>query len=398
MTAGRATSRPRPPALTGRLTRRRDRLLLIGLLLVALWALVATASTPGLAVAMYGLVPIVLAGYWFELRGALLTATATTLMFLVDKLLDPHPDLAGGALWLAALNRGLVFFGVGVLVTILLRRERVLALRVRTQEEELAELESLRAVLTPPDVPDRPDLRIATSFTPADGLVAGDFYLVVEGPASSTTVIVGDVVGHGLEAARCAAFVRAACATFARFTSDPVQLLQLANTALSEHSGAGGGPSQFVTVVCLNIAAPPEGAVRWAAAGHDVPWDLDTATALPGGRIGAPLGIGTEPLVVEAGTTRLTDGHGLLVFTDGLLEGRPAHRDRSAPIALFGEERARSVLREHRGATPATVLDALVSAVTEFARGAPADDLCMVALRAGPVGTAAGRPTTLRGT
>ncbi|WP_097184162.1 PP2C family protein-serine/threonine phosphatase [Blastococcus haudaquaticus] len=351
----------------------------------------ASASTPGLAVAMYGLVPIVLAGYWFELRGALLTATATTLMFVVDKvLLAPHPDLGGATVWLAAMNRALVFFGVGVLVTLLLRRERALALRVRAQEEELAELESLRAVLTPRDVPDRPHLHIATSFTPADGLVAGDFYLVVEGPASSTTIVVGDVVGHGLEAARCAAFVRAACATFARFTSDPVQLLQLANTALSETSGTGNGPSPFVTVVCLNVAAAPESTVRWAAAGHDVPWDLDTAAALPGGRIGVPLGIGAEPLVVEAGTTRLADGRGLLVFTDGLLEGRTADRDRSAPIALFGEERARQVLREHRGATPASVLDALVAAVTTFARGAPADDLCMVALRAEPVGAAAG--------
>ena len=245
-------------------------------------------------------------------------------------------------------------------------------------------------MLTPPDVPDRPHLRIATSFTPADGLVAGDFYLVVEGPAGSTTVIVGDVVGHGLEAARCAAFVRAACSTFARFTADPVQLLQLANTALSEHSGTGTGPSSFVTVVCLNIAAPPEATVRWAAAGHDVPWDLDTGTALPGGRTGAPLGIGSGPLVVEAGTSLLTDGQGLLVFTDGLLEGRTAHRDRSVPLALFGEERARQVLREHRGEAPASVLEALAAAVTTFVRGAPADDLCMVALRAEAVGTATG--------
>ena len=133
MTAAR---RGHPPA--ARLTRRRDQLLVIGVLLVALWALITSASTPGLAVAMYGLIPVVLAGYWFELRGALLTATVTTLMFLVDKLVAPHPDLAGGAVWLATLNRGLVFVGVGVLVTLLLRRERALALRVRTQEYELA--------------------------------------------------------------------------------------------------------------------------------------------------------------------------------------------------------------------------------------------------------------------
>ena len=297
-----------------------------------------------------------------------------------------HPDLAGGILWLAALNRGLVFFGVGILVTLLLRRERALAMRVRAQEEELTELESLRAVLTPVAVPEWPHLDIAASFSPAEGLLAGDFYLVVDGPAGSTTVIVGDVVGHGLEAARCAAFVRAACSTYARFTGDPVQLLHLADAALGEHPTA---QARFVTVVCLNIAPPPECTVRWAAAGHDVPWDLDTAAPLPGGRVGPPLGIGVQPLAVEAGSAVLAAGQGLLIFTDGLPEGRPAHRDRSRPLELFGEERARRMLRELRGEPLAVVLDALVSAVTDFSEGSLADDLCLVALRAAPDGATA---------
>lgn len=388
VSAGRRVSPPGTgpgqPVLSGRLTSPRHRVLVIVALLIAQWALIVVASTPGLAVSMYALVPIVLSGHWFGLRAVLVTATLATLLFLTDKLLDPHPDLAGAVLWLATLNRGLVFFGVGILVTLLLRRERALAVRVRAQEEELAELESLRAALTPSEVLDRAHLSIATSFTPADGLVAGDFYLVVDGPAGSTTVIVGDVVGHGLEAARCAAFVRAACSTYARFTGDPVQLLQLANAALAENRT---DHAQFVTVVCLNITAPPECTVRWATAGHDVPWDLDTATPLPGGRVGAPLGIGADPLIVEAGTAPLVAGRGLLVFTDGLLEGRRAHRDRATPLELFGEDRAREVLAEHRGEAPGAVLDALVAAVTSFSGGPPADDLCMVALRARPAGT-----------
>src|SRR4029453_3926526 len=96
--------------------------------------------------------------------------------------------------------------------------------RVRAQQDEIAELESLREALTPSQVPVRPYLEFATTHPPAGGLVAGAFFLVVEGPNESTTVALGDVVGHGLEAARCAAFVRAGLATFARFTSDPVEL------------------------------------------------------------------------------------------------------------------------------------------------------------------------------
>jgi serine phosphatase RsbU (regulator of sigma subunit) len=384
-----AADHPGPPAAAARLSGRREQVLVLLALFAALWVLLVTASTPSLAVSMYGLVPIVLSAYWFDLPGVLVTASATTVMFVADKLLTPHPDLAGGILWLATLNRGLVLFGVGILVTLLLRRERALALRVRAQEEELTELESLRAVLTPAEVLDRPNLGIATSFSPAQGLLAGDFFLVVDGPAGSTTVVVGDVVGHGLEAARCAAFVRAACATYARFTGDPVKLLHLADAALGE---PGTAQSRFVTVVCLNIAPSPDCTVRWAAAGHDVPWDLDTAAPLPGGRVGPPLGIGVQSLVVEAGSAVLTGGQGLLLFTDGLVEGRPAHRDRSRPLELFGEERARRILHEHRGEPLAVVLDALVSAVTDFSAGSLADDLCLVALRAEPSRSTTSRP------
>ena len=259
----------------------------------------------------------------------------------------------------------MAFFGVAVLVSLLLNRERALAGRVREQQDEIAELESLRAALTPSGVPDRPHLRFATSFTPADGLVAGDFFLVVDGPSGSTTIAVGDVVGHGLEAARCAAFVRAALATFARFSSDPVELLQLANAALVEHDRDS---RQFVTAVCLNIGPPPARQVTWATAGHDVPWFLDTGDALPGGRVGAPLGVGADAPHARGRDAPWLRAAGLLVFTDGLSRdgrygatrtGRWSCSARSGPAASSGST----------GAPAARILESLVAAVTSFAGG-----------------------------
>jgi serine phosphatase RsbU (regulator of sigma subunit) len=200
-----------------------------------------------------------------------------------------------------------VFLGVAALVALLLRRQRTLLLRVREQQDELAELQALRAARTPTEVPVRPHLSIATAFTLAQGPVAGDFFLVVEGPAASTTVVVGDVVGHGLEAARCAAFVRAALATSARFTAEPAQLLQFADAALTEH---GPEDARFVTAVCLNVAAAPERDLAWATAGHDVPWRLDTAEPLSGARIGPPLGTGAETRPIEAGRAEVAPGDG----------------------------------------------------------------------------------------
>jgi serine phosphatase RsbU (regulator of sigma subunit) len=373
--AGRRPSGPlgrRAPSAVSR------RVIVVVALLLLVSAVRLVANQPSLAVSLYALIPIVLAAFWFGLAGGLLTGTVATLLFLADEVFYPSPELAGTMLALGVVNRSLVFLGVAVLVSVMLERERRLTLRIQQQGEQLAELESLRAVLTPTSVPARPHLEIATSFTPAEGVAAGDFFLVTEGPGDSTTVVVGDVVGHGLEAARCAAFVRAALSTFARFTSDPVQLLQLANAALVERRMAG---TEFVTAVCLNIGGPPDRAVAWAAAGHDVPWCLDTATPLVGGRVSLPLGIGPEALTIEAGHLTLGPHEGILAFTDGLTEARAVRRDPAGSFAIFGEERARQVVRRQRGEPPARVLAALTSSVASFAGGPLADDLCLVAIR-----------------
>jgi serine phosphatase RsbU (regulator of sigma subunit) len=165
-------------------------------------------------------------------------------------------------------------------------------------------------------------------------------------------------------------------ATFAHFTGDPAELLRLADTALRESARQG---ATFVTAVCLTIGGTPDREVRWATAGHPAPWVLDTADSLAVGSASVPLGVGVGELALPVRRAPLGDG--ILVFTDGLTEGRPARRAAGASVRLFGEERAREVLREQRGAPPSAVVKALVDAVSSFAGGELADDLCLVAVR-----------------
>ncbi|WP_233489171.1 PP2C family protein-serine/threonine phosphatase [Blastococcus sp. TF02-09] len=369
--------------------RRLVRASLVALLLVGVFIALRFIQQPGLAVSMYGLVPVLRGVTWFGLVGGLVTATGATAAFVLDALLSGGTALTGGDLLFATLNRAVVFYGMALLMTHSLRRQRTLTLKLHAQERELSEVASLRRALTPSEIEPRPHLHFAAAFTPADSELAGDFYLVTEGPGGSTTVVVGDVVGHGLEAARQAAFVRATLATFARYTSDPLQLLRLADAALREQSQA---TERFVTAICMNISAPPRCVITWAAAGHDRPWCLDSGDSLEGGRVGAPLGIGAETLGGEAlgmetGQGLLEPGAGVLLFTDGLTEGRAVRSRRSRPLELFGEERARAVVRQHRGAPADQVLDALVGAVADFAGGPLADDLCLIAFRTRPVAT-----------
>lgn len=335
------------------------------------------ADQPRYGISYYAVIPIVLAAFWLGRRAALAAAGIATVVFLCMELLF-RPELWSGMwLWVAAANRSAVYFIVAAIVTGLVERERRLRTRVRRQKQQLDELQSIRDALTPADLPDRPGLEVAAAFLPADGPVAGDFFLVAPGPADSTTFVVGDVVGHGFEAARRASFVRAVIATFAPFSSDPARLLQLANTALTERLDVG---SQFVTAVCVNVS-PQWKRMSWASAGHDPPWMLDSGEALDDGCRSVPLGLKSAELHLEAHSRTLGAGAGFVLFTDGLVEGRTARRDSETALALFGEDRVREILITWSATSPQDLMHRLSRSVKEFAGGALADDVCILGCR-----------------
>jgi len=237
-------------------------------------------------------------------------------------------------------------------------------------ERELDDLRAIRDALTPPELPQRPGLDLAASFLPAAAeAVSGDFYLVAEGPQDATVLVVGDVVGHGLEAARRAAFVRTVFAATAPFSDDPCRLLSWANAALIERVGT---ISEFVTAACVTYL-PGEQRLRWAYAGHPPALWLDDGRPLVAARQGAPLGVGEDPGGAE-GSRRLAAHEGVLIYTDGLTEAR--HNGK-----LFGLDAVSAVLGGLRNPSPIEVVAILQASVAEFAYGGLTDDLCLLAAR-----------------
>jgi serine phosphatase RsbU (regulator of sigma subunit) len=244
------------------------------------------------------------------------------------------------------------------------------ALQLEAAERELVDLRTIRDALTPPELPQRPGLDLAAAFLPAAAeSVSGDFYLVGDGPQDATVLVVGDVLGHGLDAARRAAFVRTAFVASAPYSDDPCQLLSWVNTSLIERAGTD---DVFVTVACVTYL-PSERCLRWAYAGHPQALWLDDGSPLVAPTQGTPLGIG-ETLGCVEGSCRLAADAGVLLYTDGLTEARHAGE-------LFGVDAVSAVLGGLRAPSPADALAVLRARVTEFAYGGLTDDLCMLAAR-----------------
>lgn len=241
--------------------------------------------------------------------------------------------------------------------------------RLDAAEHELEDLRAIREALTPPELPQRPGLELATAFLPAAERVSGDFYLIAEGPRDATVLAVGDVVGHGLTAGRRAAFVRTTFALTAPFSDDPRSLLNWANAALIERAGTS---TSFVTAACITYL-PAERRLRWAYAGHPPAIWLDDGRQLTAPKQGFPLGIGTDPDCV-GGALRSTAGAGILLYTDGLTEAR---RDGKQ----FGLDSVNAALAGLERPSPAEAVSVLRSRVAEFADRDLTDDLCLLAAR-----------------
>jgi serine phosphatase RsbU (regulator of sigma subunit) len=240
--------------------------------------------------------------------------------------------------------------------------------RLAVAEHELEDLRAIRDALTPSELPQRPGLELASAFVPAAEQVSGDFYLVAAGPQDSTLLVIGDVVGHGLQAARRAAFVRTAFAATAPFSDDPWRLLSWANTALVERAGTS---SDFVTAACMTYL-PRERRLRWAYAGHPPALRLRDGRELVAPSQGIPLGVRADPKYIE-GTLQPEGSTGVLLYTDGLTEAR--HEG-----AFFGLEGVTAVLSELENPSAQEAVATLRARVGEFADDDTlTDDLCMLA-------------------
>ena len=215
---------------------------------------------------------------------------------------------------------------------------------------ELDELEAVRDALRPAVVVPRPELELAAHYVPAQQGVGGaDFFLTAEGPRGSTVLLVGDVVGKGVHAARRAVFVRTSLVTFAPFEDDPARLLRLANAALIDRAGTS---VDYVTAVCV-VHRPADETLAWAIAGHPPPLRLDDGAPLDDWGAGQPLGLEAE-LAVASRVEPFGANSGVLLYTDGILDARDDAAER------FGEERlqvagrlARARERAGAGGAPA---------------------------------------------
>jgi len=235
--------------------------------------------------------------------------------------------------------------------TTLERLEQEMRERERV-EQELRVAQRIQHALLPRDLPELGGWRIAHDYRPARE-VGGDFYDFLTLNEGRVGLVVGDVSGKGIPAALVMACTQSVLRAVAqRAGTTPGQALQEANDVLLTYLP----PNMFATCFYA-VLDPAEGRLRYANAGHSLPyrWHEGTATELKAR--GMPLGLMPEMDYAEK-ETNLAPGDGVLFYSDGLIEAHDPRRE------MFGTPRMEGFLGTHPG--NATLIDALLAELEQF--------------------------------
>jgi len=207
--------------------------------------------------------------------------------------------------------------------------------------------------------------------------VGGDYFDFLYGPefpAGSLRVAVGDISGHGVDAALLMTTARAFTRTRAVQPATPSVVVANINRDLALDMGDSGS---FMTLFYLEID-PALRSASWVRAGHE-PALLycpvrDQFEELRGR--GLPLGVDKDAGFAEQALPALHPGTLLALGTDGIWEARdPEGR-------FFGKERFRDILRRGAALSAQDMVTAVFDEVGRFCRGLPyQDDVTLVVIK-----------------
>jgi len=240
--------------------------------------------------------------------------------------------------------------------------------RLYQQQKEFAD--TMQRSLLPSSVPLLPGFEVGHAYQSSARVeVGGDVYDFLGLDDGRLAVILGDVTGHGIEAAADMAMAKFVFRSLAREHPDPGDFLASANDVVVGEIAAG----KFITMVYL-LVDPAAREVAGAGAGHPPPRIVSAGGAV------TPLEVRGLVLGIEAGQTYgevrapIEAGGSVVLYTDGVLEAR---RDGE----LYGFERLDAIVSAGRELSAQDLAETVLADCRDFAQNELPDDCAVVVVK-----------------
>jgi serine phosphatase RsbU (regulator of sigma subunit) len=276
-----------------------------------------------------------------------------------------------GTLTLLSLDPARPLVNVDIELALSVGGQAALALEnARLYQQEKRFLDTMQRSLLPRGRPRVPGIEVGDVYEPSARVdVGGDVYDYLTLDDGRLAVVLGDVTGHGIDAAADMAMAKFVFRSLAREHPEPGDFLRAANEVVLDEVAA----NKFISMLYLTLD-PASGEVACACAGH--PWprivaadgSIDAVQAT-----GLVLGVDSRQ---EYETVRrvLAPGAAVVLYTDGVIEAR---RDGE----LYGDERLDAVLAASAALPPEDLAEAVVADCRAFAGGDLSDDCAVVVIR-----------------
>ena len=246
------------------------------------------------------------------------------------------------------------------------------------QKKSLSLAGEVQKGLLPQEIPEIEGLDVAGRTLSCDE-IGGDYFDFLGGrecPQDSFSLVVGDVTGHGVDAALLMTTARAFLRMRASRCGGSSEIVTEMNRHLARDVTDSG---RFMTLSFIRFDRGCR-ALHWVRAGHPPALVYDPATdrfrELRGQ--GPPLGVDEHYRYEEYLDADIAAGQIIAIGTDGIWESRDRHGN------AYGIKRFRGVLRKFAALGAGDILDAVYADIKAFTVGArQEDDITLVVAKVG---------------
>lgn len=230
---------------------------------------------------------------------------------------------------------------------------------------------TLQRSLLPPKNPRFPGFAFGACYKSAttQALIGGDFYDLFDLEGDRLAIVIGDVAGHGVQAASLTALAKTTIRAFALEEASPRSIATRANKLISQSIEK----DQFITAFIAILET--SGKLTYVNCGHTTPLIFrspDQIIALE--QRALPLGLSEIFTCADEESVFLRPNDLLLLYTDGVTEARRFRE-------FFGEQGVIYFLRNNAFLHAARIPDELCQTVEEFCGATLVDDLAIISIK-----------------